>query len=304
MRQSVRRVMCRTCMAALFILASALTAGGQSLSVTYADGDVAVRVSGTWTDLKAGDTVANDATVRIAKGGIVELKLSAATIVLSQAGTYALADILAARQKVSTNKLAAALSHSIAALSGAAAKGQNAVSGARAGDKSTDEDFEWATGDASSYIAAAKDYLDSGNSAAALVQLEQAQSEATEDEMREVSYYRAEAYALGGRTREAITALSGIQPGKNDAWAGDYALLKARLLIDTFAPQAAVDLLAGDTTGLSKNAARAPLYYFLLAVSYKQTGDAVKAQDALGRLTALAADSDLAKSAAEIVKGP
>jgi tetratricopeptide (TPR) repeat protein len=294
--------MSRTCFVVVFGFFLVLDGWAQSASVAYIEGDVSQRTRGSWAALSIGDKVAPDATLQLARGGFLELTVPGATIVLSQPGTYVLRDIFAARRAMGSGKTAAVLSRSLAALAGGPVRNQNTASGARGNDESKSDDFDYVSSSAAVFLGAAKDYIAAGNYAAAIGQLDEARDAATEAESPEVTYYLAEAYALSGKTRESFTQLSGLSPSGAETWAPDFYLLKARLLVDTFAPQAAVALLSGAGSSLAADSRRAPLYYFLLTLAYQGAGDAANARRAFERLTTIAADSDLAKTAADAMK--
>jgi hypothetical protein len=105
---------------------------------------------------------------------------------------------------------------------------------------------------------------------------------------------------MSGDMRAANRRLATLKVPESESWTLDYELLKARMLVASFAPQAAIDLLLSDQTRLSTDSSRAPLYYFILALAYKDSGDSSKAKLCVERLGSIAADSELAKAAASL----
>lgn len=294
------------CVAIVCVLCAASLCA-EDLTVSYVDGNAEARIAGSWAGLTAGDTVAGDATVRITGSGIIELKTGALTIVLSRPGAYSLKTILAARRAEPSKKVTSSISRSFAALTAQPRLERNAASGVRSEKIETGE-FDWVTEDSAEYLERARDNLAAGDTAAALAQLDLAQKEAQREaqakELREIGYYRASAYAIQGRTRQALVALAGVSPGPDDSWARDYGLLEARLLLESAAPRDAVELLTADATGLAADSRRAPLYWFLLTVGWHDLGDNQRARAALDQLSALGTDDGLAASAAELLRGP
>jgi hypothetical protein len=278
------------------IASATLGAFAQAVTVSFVDGQAMQGSGSTWKKLAEGDAVDPAASVKIATGGYLELRSGGATLSLSQPGTYALREILASGRASRTGAAQAALSKYISALSAKGTANASTVAGVRGAEQGKDEGADWVSNDTDVYLSAAKDYIASGDYAAAEEQLAKAQDKAT-DEKNEVEFYLAEAAALRGDARAAHQRLATLKITGSESWAPDYELLKARLLVDSFAPQAAVELLLADQARLSTDSGRAPLYYFILAIAYKDLGEKAKSKDCAGRLKSIAGDSELAKAA-------
>lgn len=281
------------------LLAFALGAGAQTITVGYLDGSAFQLVASTWKPVSLGDALAPSSSVKLAVSTYLELMVGNATLSLSQAGTYSIRDLLAAGRSSRSNAIQAMLTKYIQALS----TGRTTNAATYAGVRGTEQgkgDSDWATSDAEIYLSTAKDYLASGDYAAAKAQLEMARESAMGDRA-EIEFYLTEAEALSGDMRAAYRDLAALAPTGTESWAPDYVLLKARMLVDSFAPQAAVDLLVGQTN-LASDARRAPVYYFILAQAYAQLGSAVNEKQCLKRVIDLDAGNDLGKAATGLLK--
>jgi hypothetical protein len=276
----------------------------QGIPVAFLDGDVARQAGADWVAVKIGDRVATDATVRLGTRGFLQLSATDGTITLSQPGIYHMSTILASSRRSTSGRAPGLLTRAFAALAGGGASNKNTASGARGADQSKSDDSGFFSSSAAVFLGAGKDYIASGDYVAAIDQLQQARDSATDSEAPEVQYYLAVAEASSGKVRDAFNILSSLVPTGTESWTLDFYLLKARLLLDTFAPQAAVSLLTGPGASASGDSQRAPVYYFLLTLAYQALGEAGNAQRASQRLGEIAGDSDLARMARDVVKTP
>jgi tetratricopeptide (TPR) repeat protein len=273
-------------------------ANAQAITVSFVDGDARQLAGSTWKALAEGDAVDGAGQVELGANSYLELKASGATLCLSQAGTYAVRELLAAGRSSKAGAAQAALSKYMSALSAKGVVNASTVAGVRGAEQGKDEGADWVTNDTDVYLSAAKDYIASGNYAAAEEQLAKARDCAS-DARAEIDFYMAEAETLSGNSGRAFRLLSSIKLTGSEPWAPDYALLKARLLVDSRASKAAVELLAG-WPGIAGDSGRAPLYYFILALAYKDSGDAERSRAAVERLMNLAPDGELARAAASL----
>ena len=282
------------------VAAAAALASAQAATVSFVDGKAEAGAPGSsWRPLAEGDALESSASIRLASGSYLELKAGSATLRLSQSGTYALHDLLSAGRASRTGTAQAALSTYLSALSAKGVSNASAVAGVRGAEQGKDEGADWVTNETDVYLSAAKDYLASGDYAAAEDELTKAEAD-NSGAKDEIDFYFAEAAALDGDYHTAHQKLAGLSPTGSESWAPDYELLKARLLVEEFAPQAAVDLLSGDQARLSSESSRAPLYYFILALAYRDLGNTDKSKSCIGRLKAIAPEGELAKAAASL----
>jgi hypothetical protein len=288
----------KSILVASLLSAVAFFAGAQAVVVSYVDGQVSQLASSSWKPVAAGDSLSSKASVRLTGTAYLELKSGSATLSLSQPGTYAIGDLLTAGRASRASKSQALVSKYLSAVSAKGSVNASTVAGVR-GEEQGKGETEWVTSDSDVYLSAGKDYLASGDYASAKEQLAKALDLAT-SEKAEVDYYLAETEALSGNTRAAYQRLAALKPSGAESWAPDYVLLKARLLVDSFAPQAAIEVLTANQASLAGDSKRAPLYYFLLALAYKDSGDGAKQKASVEKLKSIAADSEFAKAVDEL----
>ena len=132
--------------------------------------------------------------------------------------------------------------------------------------------------------------------------LMQALGAATTQEMPEVRYYLACARSMSGDTRGALKLIEGLDAPAAEDWAFDFAIFKAKLLADTNAYREEIAWLAAWGPALSKDPDRAPVYYFLLALGYRGTGDVRAERQSLSRVVSLDGDGELGNSAARLLR--
>lgn len=293
----------RSVLIAALVAAAAFSLGAQAAKVSYVEGTVSRSAGASWKAVALGDELAPDAVLRLAGSSFLELKAQGATLSLSQPGSYSLRDLLAAGRASRSSGISAVLAKFRAAFSAEDLTTRATTAGVRGAEQGRDEGADWVSSGAEVYLAAAKDYIASGDYPAAIRQLQRALDTETGDKA-ELEYYLADAESLGGNAREAFLHLSKLSPSGSEAWAPDYSLLKAELLIGSFAPRAAVDLLVAARASLADDARRAPLYYFLLALGYRNLGDTVNERSCVDRLTSIAGDGELAKAAEGLDRNP
>jgi tetratricopeptide (TPR) repeat protein len=239
--------------------------------------------------------------VRIADSSFLEIGGSASTISLSQKGTYVLGRLIADSKQFSSAGVAQALSSRLTVLFGAPAA-QSTAMGVRA-DKADDSGgISWITSDAQVYVDSGKAYIKSGDYKKAIDELKQALDYATDSELPEVRYFLGYAYSLDGNVRDALKQVADLKPSDLENDAADLVILKGKLLFDTSAFARDVQWLSSNAALVKGDSQRAPLYYLLLGLSYNGTGDQVNAKENLQKVVGISADSDLGKTASELLK--
>jgi tetratricopeptide (TPR) repeat protein len=288
---------------ALLMLFVACGAFAQSLSVAYIEGDAQARSGSSWTVLSVGDPISSEATLRLEEGAYVELSSQGAKITLSQKGTYKLHDIVSSSRALGSAGAGKALLTTLAHLAAGPALNQGAVAGARGANESKADDSEWVASSAQVFIDSGREYVKSGQYDQAIGQFLQAlDSAANENESAEIRYNLAEAYSLKGDTRNALKQAAGLQPSSGDGWSADFVLLKAKLLMDTNAYAQEISWLTQQGNDLSGDAQRAQAYLFLLGVGYRGVGDTSKEKETLSKVVSISGESDLGKSAGQLLQ--
>lgn len=288
---------------ALFLVIS-WAASGQTVVVTYLDGEASVNKGSSPVELAIGDAVPQNATVRLGKDSYLELRSAGATIKLSERGSYSVHDLLSASAALISAGVGRALSTSLAHLLTGPAANRSTVLGARGADESNSEDAGWVENGAAVFFDAVQAFIASGQYDKAIAQLKEALAASTEDELPEVTYDLAYAYSLSGDTREALIQMAGVEPKGTEEWVPGFVLLKAKLLVDANAFAQAIAWLVQPGNDLSGDAQLSPAYNFLLGIGYRGLSDLSKERQALSKVIAIAADSDLAASAKELLQKP
>jgi len=286
----------------------------QPLVVLYLEGAASQRTDGAWTALSIGDELSPNASVKLEKLAMVQLRSAGsavASITLTQPGTYALSTVLAASASLrSTGAVQAAAIGFSRVLSGTGSR-MNAVGGVRS-ERMSGEDFgdlgngEPADKDSTSLeaVKSARDLIAKADYAGAISLLRRALASASADEAPEVSFYLSSACELSGDVRAALAAEQMAVPRDGDQWAQDALLLSARLLEDSFAWTRARDLLVKAGAGLAEDDERAPVYFFLLALAYAGTGETRRQLAALDQVVALDPTGELGRTARQLRQAP
>jgi hypothetical protein len=294
----------------------------QSLTVQYMEGNAAQRTTGAWTSLSIGDQLSLDASVKLERLALVQLKSpgsSIASITLTQPGTYALRTVVAAGASLRSAGAVQAAAIAFSRVLKGTGKRVDAVGGVRS--EMPREDIQGLLDDKASSavdpgpetpevtparraIDLARDLIASAGYDRAISVLWDAIPAASADEAREAHFYLACAQELAGDGRSALAALAAAAPKSGDPWAADSVLLGARLLEDSFAWAQARDLLLEAGTSLQWDEQRAPTYLFLLALAYHGTAEKEQRDLVAEKLISLDPESDLGVAAARLREMP
>lgn len=286
----------------LFFAVSTLCSAALFLTVSYVDGTAYLGSGSSWKVLSIGDSVTAETSIRLDAGAIVQLTGIGVDITLTQQGTYAIRDLLAARQKIGSAGIGKALSAFLTHLLTGPAHNQGTAAGVRGVNESKSADSDWVESSAQENIQQGIDYIQSGKYDEAVEKLAQTLDEATEEELPEVHYYLAYAHSMNGNTIDAVRQLSGVKPPTGASWTGDFILLQAKLYLDTFAFAQEIQWLDQPGNDLSGDAQRVSIYYFLLGLGYRGVGDGPNATRSLSKVVSLAGESDLGKSASGLLQ--
>jgi tetratricopeptide (TPR) repeat protein len=282
----------------LAFLAIGAALSAQDLTVAYLQGKAELQMASGTTDLSIGDDVPRDGTLKIAPGGYLELSGRGIKLTLTQAGVYSVKTMLTASRKLASNGSGKAVASMLSAMAKGGSAVQSTVMGVRGANESKTDQADWVTSDSQVFLDNGRDLIKSGDYPKAIEQLVQALDSATDDERPTVQYYLAYAYSLNDDTLNAFRQLSAVTVAGGETWAPDYVLLKAKLLADTFAFKDEVEWLKANGGELPRDAQRAPLYFFLLALGYRGTGDTTSEKDSLAQVVKMAPDSNLGQAAA------
>lgn len=281
------------------MIAASLSA--QSLTVSYVEGTAEVHNGAGWQNVKIGDTITPEATVRLDDHSYLEMQVAGATIALSQKGTYELGRIAAVNRtdretgvdRTLTSKMAALFSNPVQ---------HDTTMGVRGDQASDSNGISWVTSDAQVYLDSGKEYIKRGRYKMAVEQLKKALASASETERPEVHYYLGYAYSLAGDARNALRQISGLQPADLTGGGADLVILKGKLLFDTNAYAQDIGWLTAPSALAATDAAHAQVYYLLLGLSYAGNGNTRKAKQNLEKVISSSEGSQLAKTAQKLIE--
>ena len=217
--------------------ALAVALHAQAATVMYVDGDAAVKVGSGWRALEAGDSLDADATIRLESSTGLEIGVGTTRIVLSTPGVYEMSALVPTAKKNAEMGLGSLAAGKFKKLISGAGTGQSTVGGVR-GDKTDDtqDDAMWVTEeDAEALIDEGISLLEQGDAEAALASFRSAVEWADADILRRASYYYAFARAYAGEPLAALKELDELAPTPEDEFFADAAVLKASLLVETYA---------------------------------------------------------------------
>ncbi len=212
------------------LLAAAL-AGAQPLSVEYVDGLLEMRSGNAWQEVYIGDSVPEQAVLRLSEDGIAELSAGSVTITLDRDGTYSVADLLRSGKQVAGWNLGGIVNSKLNKLVAPSQEGQTAVMGVR-GAAQGEQQLEWVD-EGEQYLKRGKDLLGKGEYLAATdVLLEGAELAFSKEERQEYLFYAAYSQNQAGNNGRALALLEQVDGRPGMPFFGDYVLLKGRLMIE------------------------------------------------------------------------
>lgn len=264
--------------AAVILVVAGLGLYGQTVAtqpflVQYVDGSAQVQLKGqaTWKTLKVKDQVPVDATLKLAKGAMIELARDKTVLTLIKEGTYPMSGLIS-KVQASGSGIGSTVAQKIRAVSSEPVQ-SSTTGGVRAADASTKPD--WSNGGYSLQQKlkdekAGYDYLDlqfrfwgvRGGYAErpqmnmveeywtavdqgiralidstydkAIQHLRNAVTEAIfDDEVKRANYLLAVAYAEGGSPARSWKILTELQVGPDDLEYRDFLIRKAQLQVDS-----------------------------------------------------------------------
>lgn len=289
------------CFCVLSLMTAVTALAAPDLLAAYVDGSVYLQSGSAWKELSIGDSVPATATIRLDTGASLKLSGMGATISLRQKGSYDLRAVLSARQTLGSADVAAAIAGKMRLLLDGSSTDQNSVAGVRGANESKSDESGWVESGTQDAIQEAMGSIEAEKYGEAIIKLSSAEDEATAENLPELHYYLAFAYSQNGDADNANKELDDIRTPGGVSWAGDYILLKAKLELDNLAFSQELAWLSQTGNDLSGDGMRAPLYYFLLGIGYRGIGDVPSEKASFSKVIAISADSDLGKSAAQLL---
>jgi hypothetical protein len=228
---------------ALTMLLLAFAVFAVPLTASWIEGKVERGSGSAWKIVSIGDTVDSSMSVRLAAGALAEFTLGSRRIALSAPGVYSL-DALVKAGSEQTKKRSATMGKLGKLVDPKAAETATAVAGVRGAAQGEDETMWMTEAEGPEALAEeARSFARESRFADAAALFGQAAGLSSGEEKAGYAYARAWSLAAGGSNIEAIKALRAIAPATAGAWAGQRALLLARLDIDSGAFAEARDIL-------------------------------------------------------------
>ncbi len=215
------------------MLLLAASAFAVPLTASWIEGKVERGSGSAWKLVNIGDKIDSAESVRLAAGAMAEFAEGNRRISISAPGTYSLAELVKAGGD-QAKKRSTALGKLGKLVDPKAADSATAIAGVR-GAAQGEAETMWATeGEGPEAIAEeAKSYARESRFADAASLFGQAAELAQGEEKAGYVYSKAWSLAAGGATIEAIKVLRAMSVAGAGPWAGQRALLLARLDIDT-----------------------------------------------------------------------
>lgn len=287
-------LLCLIAMAAVPLFASDFIA-------EYVDGFLDVKNDGNWTEVYIGDTLPDDAVVKLYEESYAEIRTGNDTIKLSRPGTYELTKLLGAKNDVAASGMGSLFSGKFKALlRDDTAKTQTTVGGVRAAEAET-VSVDWMSSENTEIIADGKTALENGSLDDAYGYFTDAYDFSADSyEESEALYFMGLTSAMKGNYDEALQSLGMAEVDEDYEFYTDFYLLKGQLLAESSAYEEAYTFLNKYNVSIGmQSPEKLQNLYFYLAVSANNTGKREAAAAALNKLIAVNYSSETAKSARE-----
>jgi tetratricopeptide (TPR) repeat protein len=299
------------CLLIVALCAAAAAVSAQDLRVEYLDGQLEVQSGGRWRQARAGDAIAGTASVRLSEGALAELSAGELRVTLHQPGTYAVGALLRTSRQSLAWGLGRLLKTRIRALFSSPSGGSES-SGARAWEAKDpltdlemmeDEEEEARKAAERAEQATAEEVqalLAGGRAGEAAAAAGRALERASAAGRPYFLFLLASARCLEGSYAEALRALEPAAVPEEAPYYGEYALLKARLLLEGQAYREALalfDQLLADSPGPSASQQA----WFLSAFCSLQLGDRTQARRRLEKARDLDPAAEIGMNAKELL---
>jgi len=300
------------CFLILALLACAAVAFAQDLRVEYLVGLLEVQSGGGWRQARLGETVAGNAYVRLSAGALAELSAGEFRVTLHRPGTYAVGRLLRASKAALNWGLGRLLKARVQVLFSSPAGDFSESGGVRAekaGDRPAelemmeDEEEEARKSAERAERAAAEEIealLTGGRAGEAADAAGRALRTASAASRPYFLFLLASARSLEGSNAAALQALEQAVVPESAGYYAEYALLKARLLLEGQAYREALALF-DDLLARSPAPATAQPAWFLSAFCSLQLDDPSQARRRLERARDLDADSEIGVMAGKML---
>lgn len=290
----------------VLLLVAVVSLSAQSVVVEYLEGSVEVRENSSWYALSIGESVANDAVLRLGQGGYAEIADGSGTITLARAGTYELSNIIESahnNRSVNVRSLMIDRVKQLSGVSSASEQRDTATGGVRGSEAAQGPQVDWAGAEsASDLIADAIARLGEEDFEEAYFLFEEAYAIGSDAEANKAHFYMGYSAYLSGRQREAIRALTNAELRPDSDYYADHVLTLAQVYIETFAYQDAVSLLEEYLRAHSPEGSNRQTALLLTGLGYKGMDNTTQARDFLNRARSLDESSGVGRTAQRILQ--
>jgi len=286
----------------LFLLVlTGVSAYSSDLYIDYLDGFLDIKTPGGWEELFIGDEIPSGSIIKLDMDSVAELSSGSSVVTLSKEGTYRIDDLLNESNKMSSagfgNLIAGKLENMVRESDMQEA---SAVGGVRAAEVDTGDDLEWISSETEELLETGKNLLSQEKYEEALGVFREALDFSDFDEESEVYFYLGLTYDLMGKPGRAISNLNSAELDSSTDFYHDLAILKGKLLVQTFDYEGALSWL-DDYISANKNNMSAEdqvqTARYLSAFAYSGLGEVSKAKETLQETIRTKPNSDTAEAA-------
>ena len=289
----------------LFLFFTAAAAGAQDLVVEYLDGFLDLKTSSGWEEVYIGDTIPSGSVLRLDFDSLAELTGGKTIVTLTKEGVYNTGELMKASSSMSSIGLGNLIAGKIGSMIKKSERDQpSAVGGVRAAEVDTGDEIEWISSETTELIETGKNLLAQEKNDSALSVFEEALDFADFEEESEVYFYLGYTYDLLGQTASALRNISYVEADDTYDFYHDLALLKGKLLIETFAYEEALGWPNSYINkNKSNNSARDTVQtaHLLSSFAYSGMGRDSNARSALSESIELDPSSETASAARKLL---
>lgn len=287
----------------LLLAMMSVAASAQEVLVVFVDGPVYASAGNSRSELEIGAAVAPDATIEVSANAFVEFRIGSRSLAFSRPGRYQLQDALRLTDNRPEAPLQDLVGRRVRVVLGnqSGPRTETAVAGARASDAGAGSDLEWAGGESTDeLIGSALAALDAGDPQTAYDIMLDASLFASDAELARVEVYFGYVASLAGDAAEALDYLTRHPVTVQTEYYQMHLLTLAGLYVETFAFDAAIELLEPFLARDDRDAQADQLALLLLGFAHSGQGDSAAAAASFDRAIAIDPDSEIGAAAAAV----
>jgi len=226
-----------------FLISFPMIMSAEETYIDYLEGILEVQVSGNWQEVGIGDSIADNAKLRLSDNGYAELLVGDSVVSLTRDGTYNVSELIRGSASVASTSLD--LKKKITLSSGYEKWQQEATMGVRGAEATVSDSAGME--DAYTYLEAGLKSLDQGDYEEALINFEEGW-DFFEDQ--NCLFFAAVCYDALGQKRSYTKSLQDISVSDLEkGFQGAYVIRMSDLLIRSLSYKEAIDLITGFEKG-------------------------------------------------------